>query len=512
MEILLSWSAFSILAITLIAIIFVKCIAAIYWEQTYWKKKGVPYLKSVPPLGSMYLHTFRRLNIVDHSQLLYNLHPDARYVGFMNLMTPSVLIRDPELIRDIAVKHFDHFTDRLQFIREEVDPIFAKNVAILGGERWKEMRNILTPSFTSAKMKFMFGLVSKCARTFVDYLIDNPEYTKMVDAKDAFSRYATDVISSVAFGVSVDSMKDPENEFFMRGNTIMTKIFGHLYKLLLTYVFPRFSKIIGVRLIDSETVNFFHTLVSETVKARIEQGIVRPDMLHLLMQAKNKEDLTTPMTVDDIVSQAFIFFLAGFDAPSNLMAHMVYALAMHPEIQEKLHNEVDRYYEESNGEITYEALMKMEYMDMVISEANRKYNNSVYVDRVCTKTYELPPPAPGCASVTLDPGANVWFPIYSMLHDPRFFPDPEKFDTERFSDKNKDKIVPYSYIPFGVGPRQCIGNRFVLMEIKILMFYFLRKFVVKRNEKTVSNIVYAKGTFALVPEEKLLFTWEKRDV
>lgn len=512
MEILSSWSAFSILAITLFAILFGKCIAAIYWEQTYWKKKGVPYFESIPPFGSMFKHIFRRLNVVDHSQLLYNLYPDARYVGFMSMMTPAVMIRDPELIRDVAVKHFDHFTDHLPFINEHVEPVFAKNIAILCGERWREMRNILSPSFTSAKMKFMFGLVSKCSRTFVDYLIEHPEYTRMMDAKDAFSRYATDVISSVAFGVSVDSMKDPENEFFMRGKTVMPQIFGRLFRLLTTHVFPRFSKMIGLTIIDPETVDFFRRLVSETVKARVEQGIVRPDMLHLLMQAKDKEDLTTPMTIDDIVSQAFIFFLAGFDAPSNLIAHMVYELAMQPEIQEKLHNEIDRYYEESDGEISYDALMKMEYMDMVISEANRKYNNSVFVDRVCTKTYELPPPLPGCNSVTVNPGTNIWFPVYSLLHDPKYFPDPEKFDPERFSEENKDKLVPYTYIPFGIGPRQCIGNRFALMEIKILMFHFLRKFVVKRNEKTVPKIIYSKGSFALIPEDKLLFTLEKRDV
>lgn len=81
----------------------------------------------------------------------------------MDFFKPVVIIRDPELIKDIAVKHFENFSDHQSFIDEKIDPIFGKNVLSLKGDRWREMRSTLSPSFTSNKMKFMFELVSKCS-------------------------------------------------------------------------------------------------------------------------------------------------------------------------------------------------------------------------------------------------------------------------------------------------------------------------------------------------------------
>ena len=502
-------SAFTILAITLIAIILAKLITVIYRKQTYWKSRQVPYIWSVPILGVMWKFFFRRITILELSDEMYNSYPNARYVGFINAIFPAVLIRDPDLIRDVAVKYFDHFTDRYNFVNEEIEPMFGKSLALLRGERWKEVRNILSPSFTASKMRFMFELVSKCSQDFVDYLVEHPEYSSFIEAKDAFARYTNDVIFTVAFGIKVNSLKDRENEYFVRGKTIFNDIFGSIFKVLIINTCPAVAKMIGMKIVSPATTSLFRRTISDALKARREQGIVRPDMLHLLMQAKDK-DSETELTVDDIVSQAFTFFLAGFDSSSTMMCFMVYELAFNPDIQEKLRNEVDQYFDETNGEINYETLSKMEYMDMVVSETNRKHTFSVFIDRVCTQEFELPPAEPGYNSVVIKPGDCVWFPAYALHHDPKYFPDPEKFDPERFNEENKGNILPYTYLPFGVGPRQCIGNRFALMEIKILMVHLLRKFVIKPNEKTPNPLVFKKANFALVLVDGWWFSLEKR--
>lgn len=427
----------------------------------------------------------------------------------MNVIFPAVLIRDPDLIRDVAVKYFDHFTDRYNFVNEEIEPLFGNSVSLLRGERWKEMRNILSPSFTASKMRFMFELVSKCSQDFVDYLVEHPEYSSFIDAKDAFTRYTNDVIFTVAFGINVNSLKDRNNECFVRGKTVFNDIFGSIFKLLVINTCPSLAKMIGMKVITPATTSFFRRTISDALKTRREQGIVRPDMLHLLMQAKDK-DSETELTVDDIISQAFTFFLAGFDSSSTMMCFMTYELALNPDIQEKLRNEVDQCFDETNGEINYETLSKMEYMDMVVSETNRKHTFAVFIDRVCTQEFELPPAEPGYNSVVIKPGDCVWFPVYALHHDPKYFPDPEKFDPERFNEQNKGNILPYTYLPFGVGPRQCIGNRFALMEIKILMVHLLRKFVIKPNEKTPIPLVFEKANFALAPVGGWWVSLEKR--
>ncbi|XP_011705919.1 PREDICTED: cytochrome P450 9e2-like, partial [Wasmannia auropunctata] len=103
----------------------------------------------------------------------------------------------------------------------------------------------------------------------------------------------------------------------------------------------------------------------------------------------------------------------------------------------------------------------------------------------CAKRYELPPSQPGRKSVIVEPGDILLFPVHAIHRDPKYFPNPDKFDPERFSEENKDNILPYTYLPFGHGPRKCIGNRFALMETKILIAHLLQKFTLKTTDKTV---------------------------
>ncbi|KMQ85973.1 cytochrome p450 9e2, partial [Lasius niger] len=252
-------------------------------------------------------------------------------------------------------------------------------------------------------------------------------------------------------------------------------------------------------------------IVGETIKTREKQGIVRPDMIHLLMQAQDKDSSSNhKMTLDDIVAQAFIFFLAGFETSAILMCFVAHELAVNPDIQDRLREEVQQHLVEGN-EISYESLSKMTYMDMVISETLRKYPPVIFTDRLCTKSYELPPSKPGYKSVTVQSDSVMMIPVFALHRDPQYYPNPDKFDPERFSEENKDNIVPYTYLPFGQGPRKCIGNRFALMETKILVAHLLQKFILKRTEKTVEPVVFDKKEFNPQPEGGFWISLEKRE-
>lgn len=504
-------SVFLLLTITLIAVLLIKLFAAIYKQLTYWKHNNVPYIESVPIIGPAWRFFLRRISFFEYADHLYNLYPNAKYVGMMDFTLPSLMVRDPELIREITVKSFEHFTDHRSFFDKDVEPLFAKNIFSLQGDQWRAMRTILSPSFTASKMRLMFELISKCSQEFVTYLHDHPEYCSSLDVKEDFTRYTNDVIASVAFGVNVNSMEDRENDFYVKGKKIFSSLFGSMAKMLALRFCPRLLKVLGITMIPRDVTNFFRKVISENVQTRYEKKIVRPDMLHLLMQARDKETSANhQMTVDDIVSQAFIFFLAGFDSTANLMCYMAYELALHSDVQEKLRKEVDRCLEEGNGQISYDSLTKMEYMDTVIAETLRKYPSMIFNDRVCTQKFQLPPAEPGYSAADLYPGDNVWFPVYSLHHDPKYFPDPEKFDPERFSEENKSKIVPYTYIPFGVGPRKCIGDRFALMETKMLMAHLLQRLVVKRTEKTQVPLQFKRDSFAPTPFGGIWLGLEKR--
>ncbi|KOC61105.1 Cytochrome P450 9e2 [Habropoda laboriosa] len=483
-----------------------------YRYATYWERRGVPYVKTRLPLGITWTVFLRRATFHDHCEFIYNYDPDVRYIGLLDFGTPAVLIRDPELIKEVAIKSFGHFPDHRSFVTEDMDPIFGRNVFSLRGDQWREMRNTLSPSFTANKMKFLFDLVAECSHDFVGYLHANPGLCSMIELKDTFTRYTNDVIATSAFGISVNSMKDPKNEFYERGIDV-SRFSGtlRLMKFMLLRACPRLMRMAGFTFLSPASSKFFSKVISETVQAREEQGIVRPDMIHLLLQARDTREPGAQMAIDDIVAQAFIFFLAGFDTVSTLMCYVVYELALHQDVQQRLREEVDCYLAERNGKISYESLSKMEYMEMVVSEVLRLHPPSLITDRLCLEKFNLPPAGPGYKGVTVNPNDGLLFPIYSLHRDPKYFPDPEKFDPERFNEENKAKVNPYVYIPFGVGPRKCIGNRFALMETKILMVHLLHKFLIKPNKRTSIPPVYKKGTFTLVPEDGLWITLEKRE-
>lgn len=106
-------------------------------------------------------------------------------------------------------------------------------------------------------------------------------------------------------------------------------------------------------------------------------------------------------------------------------------------------------------------------------------------DRKCTKTYTIEPKSPEEKPLIVEEGTTIWIPIYPIQRDPDYWPEPEKFDPERFNDENrKENIIPYSFLAFGVGPRNCIGSRFALMEVKTLFFKLLSKLEINVCEQT----------------------------
>lgn len=161
------------------------------------------------------------------------------------------------------------------------------------------------------------------------------------------------------------------------------------------------------------------------------------------------------------------------------MNFSLYEITINPEIQRRLQAEIDDSAKQ--GSFTYEALSKMKYLDMIVSECLRKWSPAVAVDRVCVKKYTLDIDG---EKLVFEPGMLVHLPILNIHRDAKYFPNPEHFDPERFSDENNENIKPGTYNPFGVGPRHCIASRFALMEIKIFLVYLFKNFSLEVIDKT----------------------------
>ncbi|XP_011641127.1 cytochrome P450 9e2-like isoform X1 [Pogonomyrmex barbatus] len=469
-------------------------------DLNYFKKHGILHKPPLPILGNMGSACLRLKPIVEFVKDFYNLYPEAKYIGIYDIPTiPVIAVRDPELIKSIMLKHFDMFPDHRNFIDETQDPLFGKNLFSIRGERWRQVRSLLSPAFTSSKMKNMFKLMSEYSADFTTFLAQLPPEQRMMQMKDIFTKYTNDVIATCVFGISINSMKNPKNEFYVYGKEATTLSSVTFLKFYIFRNLPLLARLINLKFVRQKIADFFRDLVETTIKTRDENGIVRPDMLQLMMENRSKED-KVQLTIEDMVAQAFVFFFNGFESTSTLMCFAAHEIAVNQDIQKKLQNQIDQVLKENNGQVLYEAVNAMEYLDAVIYETLRMYPIVAVIDRSCAKDFELPPALPGKKSFTIKKGRGIWIPAYALHHDAKYFEEPEKFDPERFlGEKRKHIFNCGAYLPFGLGPRMCIGNRFALLETKVLLFHLLARCDLKICEKTPIPLKLAKG-FNMKPE------------
>ncbi|KAK7863032.1 hypothetical protein R5R35_010775 [Gryllus longicercus] len=477
------------------------------WNYDYFRKQGIPSTSpKVPFVGDMVSAFLGLRPFADVIKEQYKMAEGHGIYGMFQLTQPSFIVRDPEILKVIMVKEFDKFMNHQTVQSEKTDPVFGKNLFNIKDQVWRDMRATLSPAFTTSKIKGMFPLISECGEQMVRHLRQKYADSKEgalkeplpTDMKDLFSRMANDVIASAAFGVSCDSLEQPQNEFYRWGKIMTT--FSKLRTLIfLGYIlFPRLMQSLKLRVLDANATNFFDSLVHSTIKERQQKGIFRPDMLQLLMQAREgqlkaeKEDAAeaeevgakkTILSDEDLSAQAMVFFFAGFETVSIAICLTAHLLSHHEDVQNRLYAEVAEMMEETGGKPTYESLQGMKYLDAVLNETLRLYPPAVGTDRVCQEDVLLPAGARSGPTLVRK-GTPISIPITGLHYDPEFWTDPEKFDPERFSDENKHNIKPFTYMPFGVGPRVCIGQRFALVEVKLALVHLLANFELHPCSKT----------------------------
>ncbi|XP_032683013.1 cytochrome P450 9e2-like [Odontomachus brunneus] len=473
----------------------------LYKDLNVFKKHNIPHLKPLPLVGNMGPSILRKQSITELLKKIYDMYPEAKYVGVYELTNPIIMLRDIELIKSIGLKHFDNFMDHRSLVTKDQDPLFSRSLASLCGDKWREMRAVLSPSFTSSKMKVMFKLVSDCAVNFANFVAQLPPEEKIIQTKEFIMRYTSDVIATCAFGVSVDSMRDPKNLFYVYSKEAAVFDGMAFLKFYIFQKLPWLARMLKLRFVKQKIAEFFHNLVETTIKTRDEKGIVRPDMLQLMIESRNKMDGRNYLTIEDMTSQAFSFFLGGYETTSTLVCFAMHEIAINEDIQRRLQNEIDQVLEDTNGQVTYEAINNMEYLDSVLSETLRMYPAGIATDRVCVKDFELPPTLPGVKPYTIKKGQCISIPIHGLHYDPKYFNQPEKFDPERFLGEQKKHILNTgAYLPFGLGPRMCIASRFALMEMKVLLLHLLARCDLLPCEKTPIPLKLDKAGFILKPE------------
>ena len=268
------------------------CVLAVVYAYfklsfTYWKKRNIPYVEPVFPFGNFTELWFLRKNIGQVHQTNYKKLEGEKYGGIYTFAEPRFLFRDPDIIKNILVKDFQNFHDHGLFRDEDLEPL-SGNLFLIGGSRWKNLRAKLTPTFTSGKMKMMFQTFVDCGIELGSILEKSASDEEIIEVKDILARYSTDIISSAAFGIKCNCLKNPNAEFREWGRKFFAPSVRNAVTVFFNETIPNIMSLLKVTPIDAKISKYFRSMVFDTVNYRETNNVTRNDFLQLLIQIKNK--------------------------------------------------------------------------------------------------------------------------------------------------------------------------------------------------------------------------------
>lgn len=187
-----------------------------------------------------------------------------------------------------------------------------------------------------------------------------------------------------------------------------------------------------------------------------------------------------PLSNSDIREEVDTFMFEGHDTTTSGISFTFYHLSQNKEVQQKVFEEVREVFgDDPTSGVTHRQLQELKYLEMVIKESLRIHPSVPFIGRRLTEDTLI-------SGVTIPEGTNIIIPIYAIHHDEDVYPDPEKFDPERFSADAITGRNPYSYIPFSAGARNCIGQKFAMLEVKSIVSKMIRNYeLVPCNDKKI---------------------------
>ncbi|XP_037539369.1 thromboxane-A synthase isoform X2 [Nematolebias whitei] len=501
--------------------LFLIFLGLLYWYSVYpfsvLSRCGIKHPKPVPFLGNMLMFRegyFKALPDI--------IKTHGRVSGYYFGRKPTVLIADPDLLRQVLVKDFSSFPNRsFGYSTKPMEDCLL----LLRNERWKKVRSVVTPTFSAAKLKEMVPLINTATDSLMNNLSIHADSGKGFDIHKCFSHFTLDVIASVAFGTQVDSQNNPDNLFVRLAQMFFSLSFFRpltLFFFLFPAVMAPFARFVPNKKrvqMDKLFISSIQTIIKQRDEQPPDQR--RRDFLQLMLDARTGQEAVSleqfdtgnhsdefktrsqqkqssaseqeksqshakdsfinraqkkTITEDEIVGQAFIFLLAGYDTSRNTLSFTCYLLALHPECQHKVQEEVDEFFTRYDSP-EYTNVQELKYLDMVVCEALRLYppifGFARETEHECVLNGQL-----------LPKGMVIQIPVCFLHHDPEYWPEPEKFIPERFTPEEKANRHPFVYLPFGAGPRNCVGMRLAQLEIRMALAHLFHRYSITACSET----------------------------
>jgi len=504
-------------------VIFLTFCAFLVWKLKksgrYWTEKGVANLGMDIFGGSVGMSDviLKRKHILDCMREHYHMLPEEKIYGIYSIMKPALVIKDPEIVRQIFVKDFNSFTDRDPANRldktfgekRDIDTYWKHQLTSLNGNKWKDVRSTFSPVFTSGKMKLMMKFIRAISEKLVKQFETSALNNADVELKEEFGKFSMDTIASCAFGVDAESFDNADSLFVKNAAQIFTFSLLDGLRILGVHLIPgmdKFYEIFNINIMHPKETGFFVDVIRKTIKHRRESNERRNDLIDLMLDAMSEDNAKVKSEAEDldqyekdmkldhvsgikdfdektIVSTAMVLMAAGYDTTAMTLAFAAYELSKKPDIQMKLQNEVDEAFAAADdGVPDYNTIQNLPYLDQVIHETLRMHPVFNMTRTCVVPEYKVPG-----TSYTIKKDERIMINVSGIHSDPKFYPNPEEFNPDNFSKEAKSTRSPYAFLGFGQGPRACIGMRFALLEAKVGLAEVMKRFSFERCEKTAEN-------------------------
>ncbi|CAG9831865.1 unnamed protein product [Diabrotica balteata] len=450
------------------------------YEEVWKYLDDIPGPKSYPILGTNYkMHTRESLFIRDRIRAI-ELYPIYKLWSF-NI--PAVVVMHPEDI-ELVVNNSKH--NKKSLIYSFLHDWLGTGLLTSEGTKWNKRRKILTPAFHFNILQEFVGMLNKETQILVDNLMklsDAPH----IDVTKPITEFTLYSIGETSLGVSL--REDPNCKRYKQAVYDFGEYFA--YRCVRPWLFfSLIYKLSSVYKKTRKTINILHDFSQNVINERKKTFVPNDNLsysdrkrlalLDLMLKAKHDG-----ADIDDegIREELDTFIFEGHDTTSVSICFTLMVLANEPKIQEEIYQELLTVVGESE-EPSYQELGDLKYLERCIKESLRLYPSVPIIARIAGENIETK------TGYTIPKDCNVSIYIYDMHRRPEFWENPEKFDPDRFLLENAIKRHPFAYIPFSAGSRNCIGQRFALLEIKAVLCGILRKFKLEPVTRP-ENIVYA---------------------
>ncbi|CAF4853842.1 unnamed protein product [Pieris macdunnoughi] len=462
----------------------------------YFSKKHIKYDRPLPIFGNHLQVVFSRKTEVQMVNALYKKYPHEKVVGYYKGTKPIVVIRDLEVIKHVLSVNFLEFTDRGVQSNTKIDPLM-RNVFTEVGDTWRIIRNYLSPAFSSSKLKNMLPLIVDCTHKLVSVAHNLALEEKEFDACNLSARFTIDVIGACGFGIDMKSMNNEHSLFLHLRDILFVKskmrilvsgiydLFPNIFPEIMRFKRSNIQQIIK-KIFDSVCSQktddaITHDFLDMMLKLR-QIGKLSGDAMEVDENGKKKK-IVIEFDEDRMLAQLYIFFVAGFETSSTVMGYAMHQLAFHPEIQNEVQQEIDEILAKNDNKLCYQSLCQMNLLEMVTKESLRLFPPGAAIGRTCTKDFVIPE-----LNIQIEAGTTVGIPVYGIQTDPQFFENPLEFNPKRFSNEASQNRHKYVFLPFGEGPRKCIGARLGTLIVMAGLAVLLEKFSIKPSPSSTRNI------------------------